>query len=317
MSIPTPAARRLSQSGSSQDLLDQIGNTPLLDLGGVLGDRVPNGVQVFAKAEWFNPGGSIKDRAARAMVLELEQSGRLKPGGTILDASSGNTGIGLAMVAAARGYRLVLALPKNANAERKQLLAAYGAEVVLTSPLEGSDGAIQEAQRLAQANPDWLYLNQYGNDANWRAHFETTGPEIVRQAPAPVTHFVSTVGTGGTFTGVGRFLKQHDPSVQLVELQPDSPFHGLEGVKHMESALVPAIWDPNLADRRLGVPTEASYDWVRDLAARGLLLGPSGGAAVWGAVKVAQELTEGVIVTVFPDSGLRYLSDRHLWEVGS
>ena len=317
MSIPTPAARRLSQSGSSQDLLDQIGNTPLLDLGGVLGDRVPNGVQVFAKAEWFNPGGSIKDRAARAMVLELEQSGRLKPGGTILDASSGNTGIGLAMVAAARGYRLVLALPKNANAERKQLLAAYGADVVFTSPLEGSDGAIQEAQRLAQANPDWLYLNQYGNDANWRAHFETTGPEIVRQAPAPVTHFVSTVGTGGTFTGVGRFLKQHDPSVQLVELQPDSPFHGLEGVKHMESALVPAIWDPNLADRRLGVPTEASYDWVRDLAARGLLLGPSGGAAVWGAVKVAQDLTEGVIVTVFPDSGLRYLSDRHLWEVAS
>ena len=221
------------------------------------------------------------------------------------------------VVAAARGYRLVLALPKNANAERKQLLAAYGAEVVFTSPLEGSDGAIQEAQRLAQANPDWLYLNQYGNDANWRAHFETTGPEIVRQAPAPVTHFVSTVGTGGTFTGVGRFLKQHDPSVQLVELQPDSPFHGLEGVKHMESALVPAIWDPSLADRRLGVPTEASYDWVRDLAARGLLLGPSGGAAVWGAVKVAQDLTEGVIVTVFPDSGLRYLSDRHLWEVAS
>jgi cysteine synthase B len=271
-------------------------------------------VRVLAKAEWFNPGGSVKDRAARAMVLELERKGQLSPGATLLDASSGNTGIGLAMVAAARGYRLVLALPKNANAERRQLLAAYGAEVVLTSPLEGSDGAIAEARRLAEENPDWTYLNQYGNDANWRAHFESTGPEIVAQAPGPVTHFVATVGTGGTFTGVGRYLKEHDPSVQLVELQPDSPFHGLEGVKHMESSLVPSIWDADLADRRLGVPTEASYEWVRTLAARGILVGPSGGAAVWGAVAVAAELTEGVIVTVFPDSGLRYLSDRHLWE---
>ncbi len=314
MSTLSSAAVRLSEIRSTGGLLDQIGNTPLLDLTDALGDSLPPGVRVLAKAEWFNPGGSVKDRAARAMVLELERQGRLSPGATLLDASSGNTGIGLAMVAAARGYRLVLALPKNANAERRQLLAAYGAEVVLTSPLEGSDGAIAEAQRLAEENPSWTYLNQYGNDANWRAHFESTGPEIVTQAPGPVTHFVATVGTGGTFTGVGRYLKEHDPSVQLVELQPDSPFHGLEGVKHMESSLVPSIWDADLADRRLGVPTEASYEWVRTLAARGILVGPSGGAAVWGAVAVAAELTEGIIVTVFPDSGLRYLSDRHLWE---
>ena len=313
MSRPSPAAKRISTQRVAATVLDQIGNTPLLSLTAMLQDHLPPGVEVLAKAEWFNPGGSIKDRAAFSMVLELEREGRLSPGDTIVDASSGNTGIGLAMVAAARGYRLVLALPTNANAERKKLLAAYGAEVVLTSPLEGSDGAIREAQRLAEQHPEWHYLNQYGNDANWRAHFRTTGPEIAEQAP-DITHFVATVGTGGTFTGVGRFMRKHHPAVQLVELQPDSPFHGLEGVKHMESALVPAIWDADLADRRLGVPTEAAYDWVRILAADGLLVGPSGGAAVWGAVKVAAELNSGVVVTVFPDSGLRYLSDAHLWE---
>ena len=307
----TPAA---AQGGS--DVVDQVGNTPLLDLTPMLGDRIPAGVSVLAKAEWFNPGGSIKDRAALSMVMDLEDRGLLKPGSTLVDASSGNTGIGLAMVAAARGYRLVLALPKNANRERKQLLAVYGAEVVLTSPLEGSDGAIREARRLAEEHPDWHYLNQYGNDANWRAHFTTTGPEIVEQAPG-VTHFVATVGTGGTFTGVGRFLKEHDPGIQLVELQPDSPFHGLEGVKHMESVMVPDIWDPALADERYGVPTEASYEWVRALAEHGVLVGPSGGAAVWGAVKLASTMKEGVIVTIFPDSGLRYLSDAHLWGTSS
>ena len=307
-------ARRLSPSRPPGALTDQIGNTPLLDLNELLGSEVPDGVRIFAKAEWFNPGGSVKDRAALSMIQDLEAKGRIRPGSTILDSSSGNTGIGLALVAAVRGYRLVLALPKNANRERRQLLGAYGVEIVDTSPLEGSDGAIREARRLAKENPDWVYVDQYNNDANWRAHFETTGPEIVAAAPGPVTHFVATVGTGGTFTGVGRYLKGVDRSVQLVELQPDSPFHGLEGLKHMETAIVPGIWDSTLADQRLGVPTEEAYGWVRRLAGAGILVGPSGGAAVWGAVQVARSLEVGVVVTVFPDSGLRYLSDRHLWE---
>ena len=298
-------------------LLDQIGNTPLLDVTETVRELIPSGISIFAKAEWFNPGGSVKDRAAMHMIRELEVQGHLQPGGTILDASSGNTGIAYAMIAAARGYRLVLCLPKNANQERQQLLAGYGATIVPTSPLEGSDGAIGEAQRMAQENPDWVYVDQYNNAANWRAHFDGTGPEIVAQAPGRVTHFVSTVGTGGTFTGVGRYLRAVVPGVELVELQPDSPFHGLEGLKHMESALVPTVWDPELADRRIGVPTEEAYDVVRRLARHGVLIGPSRGAALWGAIAVAQTLRTGIIVTVFPDSGLRYLSDRHLWEVGS
>lgn len=315
--LTSQTARRALPPSPHGDLVDQIGNTPLLDLTEVLSGALPDGVSVFAKAEWFNPGGSVKDRAALSMIQDLERRGRLTPGSVLLDSSSGNTGIALSMIAAARGYRLVLALPKNANAERRQLLAAYGAEIIDTSPLEGSDGAIREARRLAEDNPDWVYVDQYNNAANWRAHFETTGPEIVAAAPGPVTHFVATVGTGGTFTGVGRYLKGVNQAVTLVELQPDSPFHGLEGLKHMETAIVPTIWDSELADLRLGAPTEASYDWVRHLAAAGILVGPSGGAAVWGAVEVAKGLEHGVIVTILPDSGLRYLSDRHLWEVRS
>ena len=316
MSKQGSAAPSLHESARpAGSLVEQIGNTPLLDLSRIVRDRIPSGVSIFAKAEWFNPGGSVKDRAALHMIQDLETKGRLRPGGTILDASSGNTGIAYAMIAANRGYRLVLCLPKNANQERRQLLASYGAKIVPTSPLEGSDGAIREAQRLAEENPDWVYVDQYNNSANWRAHFEGTGPEIVAQAPGQVTHFVSTVGTGGTFTGVGRYLRAVAPNVELVELQPDSPFHGLEGLKHMETAIVPSVWDPNLADKRLGVPTEDAYDLVRLLAQQGVLVGPSGGAALWGAISVAQSITEGIIVTVFPDSGIRYLSDTHLWKV--
>ena len=252
--MPSQTAQQRVFSRSTGELVDQIGNTPLLDLTEILGDAIPDGVRVLAKAEWFNPGGSVKDRAALSMVQDLERRGRLGPGSVMLDSSSGNTGIALSMIAAARGYRLVLALPKNANAERRQLLAAYGAEIIDTSPLEGSDGAIRGARRLAAENADWVYVDQYNNPANWRAHFETTGPEIMADAPGPVSHFVATVGTGGTFTGVGRYLKGIDQSVTLVELQPDSPFHGLEGLKHMETAIVPRIWDSELADVRLGVP---------------------------------------------------------------
>ncbi len=308
-------ARTLRSSAlASGTLLDQIGNTPLLDLSDIFEEQVPNGVKLLAKAEWFNPGGSVKDRAAFSMIRDLETQGKLKPGGTILDASSGNTGIAYAMIAAARGYRLILCLPKNANHERKQLLMSYGATIVPTSPLEGSDGAIREAKRLASENPDWVYVDQYNNQANWRAHFDGTGPEIVAQAPGEVTHFVATVGTGGTFTGVGRYLRATVPGVTLVELQPDSPFHGLEGLKHMETAIVPTVWDAELADERMGVPTEASYDIVRHMAKHGILVGPSGAAAVWGALRVAEKLEEGIVVTIIPDSGIRYLSDTHLWE---
>ena len=314
-SSAAPSLRRIIRPAGP--LVDQIGNTPLLDVTDTVRDLIPAGVTIVAKAEWFNPGGSVKDRAALHMIRDLEVHGKITPGGTILDASSGNTGIAYAMIAAARGYRLVLCLPKNANQERQQLLASYGATIVPTNPLEGSDGAIREAQRLAEENPDWIYVDQYNNAANWRAHFTGTGPEIVAQAPGQVTHFVSTVGTGGTFTGVGRYLRSVVPGVELVELQPDSPFHGLEGLKHMETAIVPTVWDPELADRRLGVPTEASYELVRRLASHGVLIGPSGGAAMWGAISVAQSLTKGLIVTVFPDSGLRYMSDTHLWEEGS
>jgi cysteine synthase B len=266
------------------------------------------------KVEAANPGGSVKDRAARAMVADAERRGRLVPGTTILEASSGNTGIALAMIAARRAYSLVLCLPRNANSERKALLRAYGATVIDTDPLEGSDGAIRRARALAAEHPEWAYLDQYANPANVRAHFETTGPEIEAATGGQVTHFVACVGTGGTFTGTGRYLRSRIPGVRLVEVQPDAPFHGLEGMKHMDTAIVPPIWDPALADERRGAPTEAAYEWVRRLArTEGLLVGPSGGAAVWAAVDVASKLDAGLVVTVLPDSGARYASDGHLW----
>ncbi|MEQ1505678.1 MAG: cysteine synthase family protein [Myxococcota bacterium] len=294
-------------------ILEQIGDTPLIRLPDLWG--LPPAVSVWLKCEWFNPGGSVKDRAAREIVLEAEAAGRLSHGATILDASSGNTGIAYAMIAAARGYHLVLCLPRNASAERQRLLAAYGAEVVLTSPLEGTDGAQREAVRLAAAHPDWVYLNQYDNDANWRAHFRTTGPELWDQTNGGITHLVATVGTTGTLTGTARFLRTRVPDLQVIEVQPDGPLHGLEGVKHLASARVPGIYDPTVATRRIGVPTEGAFEVVRALARRGLLLGPSGGAAAWAAIEVARGLDHGVVVAIAPDSGARYLADAHLWEV--
>lgn len=297
-------------------ILAEVGNTPLVRIERVVNGLIPAGVEIHAKLEWFNPGGSVKDRAALSMVLAAERDGRLRPGMTILDASSGNTGIAYAMVAAARGYRLALCLPANANAERKRTLRAYGAEIIETSPLEGSDGAILEARRRVADAPDrYVYLDQYSNDANWQAHFRTTGPEIWAQTAGRVTHWVATLGTTGSFTGTARFLKAQNPAVQAVSLQPDGPFHGLEGVKHLETAMVPGIYDPALADANLGVPTDAAQALVRRLAREeGLLAGISAGAALWGAIEVARTLTRGVVVTLFPDGGSRYLSDTHLWE---
>ncbi len=270
---------------------------------------------MWAKLEWLNPGGSVKDRAAWSIVQAAEAAGELRPGMTLLDASSGNTGIAYAMVAAARGYRVKLCLPANANAERKRVLRAYGVDLVLTDPLEGSDGAIVEARRLAAEDDSLFYADQYGNDANWRAHFTGTGPEIWRDTEGRVTHFVSTLGTSGTFTGTSRFLKAQDPGIHCVSVEPDSPFHGLEGLKHMESAIVPAIYDDTLADEQLGAPTEESLALVRRLAREeGLLAGVSSGAACWAALTVARRLRAGVVVTVFPDSGERYLSEDHVWQ---
>jgi cysteine synthase B len=275
---------------------------------------IPPEVEVHAKLEWFNPGGSVKDRAALAMVEAAEARGELRPGRTILDASSGNTGIALALIAAARGYRLRLCIPKNASAERKRTLRAYGADLVETSPLEGSDGAIRMARQLAAADPSLYYIDQYGNPANWQAHFATTGPEVWADTGGRVTHLVATLGTSGTFVGTTRYLRQRRPDLVAVSVEPDGPFHGLEGLKHMETAIVPPIYDPSLADRKLGAPTEAARALVKRLAVEeGLFAGISSGAALWGALEVARGLAAGVVVTVFPDGGGRYLSDTELW----
>ena len=294
-------------------LLAAVGNTPLVRLGTSVADLIPPGVEIWGKCEWFNPGGSVKDRAALSMVLDAERRGVLRPGGTILDASSGNTGISYALIAAVRGYRLMLCLPRNANAERKALLKAYGAEIVLTDPLEGSDGAIREARRRHAADGSLVYLDQYSNPANWGAHYGSTGPEIWRQTEGRVTHFVSALGTSGTFMGTSRYFKAHHPHVVCAEVQPDSPFHGLEGLKHMASAIVPPIYDDGLADRKLEAPTEDAYGMARRLAREGLLVGPSAAAAVWASVQVARGLDRGVVVTILCDSGSRYLSEHTIW----
>jgi cysteine synthase B len=273
-------------------------------------------VELHVKCEWFNPGGSVKDRAAASIVLDAERRGVLRPGATILDASSGNTGIAYAWIAAERGYRLVLCLPRNANTERRQLLAAYGATLIDTDPLEGSDGAIREARRLAGAHPDWVYLDQYGNNANWRAHMTTTGPELIEQTGGRLTHVVATVGTSGTLMGLSRYLHGLGRGIQTVEVQPDSPFHGIEGLKRMDAAIVPAIYDAATADRRIDVATEDAYARVRQLAREGLLVGPSGGAAVQAAVALGKTLEQGLVVAMMPDGGARYLSDEHIWQEG-
>lgn len=295
-------------------LLAQVGDTPLIRIQRAVADLIPAGVELYGKAEWFNPSGSVKDRAALSIVLDAERRGVLRPGMRILDASSGNTGIAYAMIAAARGYELTLCLPKNANEERKRMLEAYGVDLVLTDPLEGSDGAIRVARQMDAEHDDLLYLDQYSNDANWRAHYGSTGPEILRQTDGRVTHFVSILGTSGTFVGTSRYLKAAKPDVVVASVQPDSPFHGLEGAKHMQTAMVPAIYDDGIADLALEAPTEKAYEMARRLAAEeGMLVGPSAAAAVWSSVQLAQTLDSGVVVTILCDGGTRYLSEPHIW----
>jgi cysteine synthase B len=295
--------------GIANSVLDLIGRTPLVRLGHF--ERQTPGVELYAKAEWQNPGGSVKDRAAARMILDGEASGALKPGLTIVDATSGNTGIAYAMVGAARGYKVKLCLPENASPERKLILRAFGAELVLTSPLEGTDGAIREVRKIVEADPHkYFYPDQYSNDSNWRAHYDGTGPEIVEQTGGRVTHFVAGLGTSGTFMGTGRALRRFNPAIKLISFQPDSPFHGLEGMKHMASAMVPKIYDPALADENLGVSTEDAHRFVRSLAREeGLLVGISAGAALAASLQVARGLTHGVVVTVFPDGAEKYLSE--------
>ncbi|HSF25407.1 MAG TPA: cysteine synthase family protein, partial [Blastocatellia bacterium] len=290
-----------------------VGNTPLLRLKNVAPQM--SRVEVYAKAEWFNPGGSVKDRPALSMILDGERTGRLTEEKIILDATSGNTGIAYAWIGAARGYKVKLALPQNASEERKRILRSYGAELVLTSPLEGSDGAIREARSLFAEDPGlYFYADQYNNAANWRAHYETTANEIWEQTEGRVTHFIAGLGTSGTFVGTSRRLKELNPAIKVISFQPDSPFHGLEGLKHMETALVPGIYDSALADETYEIGTEKAHEYTRRLGKReGLLVGVSSGAALACALKVAAGIETGVIVTVFPDAGDKYLSER-FWD---
>ncbi len=303
--MPSPNAHRLE---------DLIGNTPLVRLRRIEEDSP--GIKIYAKAEFFNPGGSVKDRPALNMILEGERSGALRPGKIILDATSGNTGIAYAMIGAARGYPVRICIPRNASPERKKILRAYGAEIIQTNPAEQSDGAIRMVKKLYAEDPDtYFYPDQYGNDANWQAHFKTTGPEIWAQTEGGITHFVAGLGTTGTMMGAGRYLRNVKPDITLVSMQPDSPFNGLEGLKHLETAIVPPIYDPTVADYNLECRTEDAYAMVKRLArTEGLLVGISAGGNVYTALQVAKTAPQGsVIVTILCDGADRYLSER-FWE---
>lgn len=317
-----PIARAERLCGPPVNVVDLIGKTPLIDLSRLVGR---SRVRLYAKAESFNPGGSVKDRPALAMVQAAIADGRLRAdqgalnrhpsSPRVLDATSGNTGIAYAMLGSAMGFGVTLCLPKNASRERQRMLHAYGAEVILTDPLEGSDGAIRIARKMAAAEPNrYVYLDQYSNDENWRAHECTTGPEIFEQTDGEISHFVTGLGTSGTFVGVGRYLRRVKPEARLISIEPDGPLHGLEGMKHMASAIVPAIYDPQLADEKRSVSTEKAYESIRNLGRHaGLLVGVSAAGNVATALDVARELERGVVVTVLCDSASKYLSES-FWD---
>jgi cysteine synthase B len=306
------------------EIVDLIGYTPLIRLRRIT-RHLPESIEIYGKAEWFNPGGSVKDRPAWNIVRTAIERGELHGGKRLLDATSGNTGIAFAMIGAALGFGVTLCMPANVSTERKRILKAYGAEVIYTDPLESSDGAIRKARELYAQHPDrYYYADQYNNPANWQAHYETTGVEIWQQTEGRITHFVAGLGTTGTFVGVGRRLREYRRDIQLIALQPDSPFHGLEGLKHLETAIVPGIYDPTLADANLAISTEDAYAMARRLAREeGLLVGVSAAAAVVGSLRVAEAIlrdaeTRGiephaVIVTILCDSADKYLSER-FWD---
>jgi cysteine synthase B len=299
-----------------QHTIDRIGNTPLLRLARI-GSELP-GVEILGRAEWLNPGGSIKDRAASNIVAQARASGKLTSGKILLDSTSGNTGIAYAMIGAAQGFPVTLCMPENVSVERKRILHAYGANIIYTDPADGSDGAIRMARELAAKHPDlYYYADQYSNDANWQAHYHGTANEIWQQTEGRITHFVAMLGTGGTFVGTTRRLRELNPRVRCISLQPDSAFHGIEGTKHMASAIVPKIYDASLADADLGISTEDAYAMAKRLAREeGLLVGISAAGAVVGCLRLARQLKKNehaVFVTILSDSGDKYLSER-FWQ---
>ncbi|MCQ4575446.1 MAG: cysteine synthase family protein [Candidatus Brocadiales bacterium] len=293
---------------TDESILQRIGNTPLIRLNKT--GRVPEGVKIYAKAEWFNPGGSVKDRPALRIIEDGEKSGRLKKGETIIDSTSGNTGIAYAMIGVVKGYNITLVMPSNVSEERKAIVNAYGVDIVYTDPLKGSDGAIIDAQRIVEENPGkYFFADQYNNPSNPLAHYDTTGVEVWEQTAGKVTHFVAGLGTTGTLMGSGRRLKEFNPDIELVAVEPSTSIHGLEGLKHMETAITPGIYDAGLPDRTIAVDTEDAYKTVKELGQKeGLLVGYSSGAAMKAALEVANDMKNGVVVVVFPDSGKNYLS---------
>jgi cysteine synthase B len=307
MPAVTPRIPRTSSS-----VVDLIGNTPLIRLSSF--EQGLKNVELWAKAEWRNPGGSVKDRPAARMILDGEKSGALTRDKILIDATSGNTGIAYAMIGAARGYRVRLCVPENVTPERKRILRAFGADVVFTNPMEGSDGAIIRVKAMYAEEPDrYFYPDQYSNPGNWLSHYDTTGPEIVEQTDGRITHFVAGLGTSGTFIGAGRRFRELDPKIRLISVQPDSPLHGLEGLKHMATAIVPGIYDPALADEDIGVSTEEAFELTRRLAREGMFVGISSGANLAGALRVARQVTDAVIVVIFCDGGEKYLTER-FWD---
>lgn len=309
------AGKMQSYQVAAQSILDLVGNTPLVKINRITKDLPPE-VEVYAKLEGYNPGGSVKDRPALSMIEDAELNGRLANDKIILDSTSGNTGIAYAWIGAVKGYKVELVVPGNVSEERKKILHAFGAKVVYSSPLEGSDGAIRLAWKIYVEDPDkYCKLDQYNNPSNPLAHFNSTGVEIFEQTQGRVTHFVATIGTGGTIMGTGRRLKEYSKDIQVIAVEPETAFHGLEGLKHMESSIVPGIYHEEELDSKVAAPTEPSYEMAKRLAREeGLLVGQSAGAAMWGALEVAKKLKKGVVVAIFPDAGDKYLSTR-LWEI--
>jgi len=307
MPAVTPGIPRTTNS-----VIDLIGNTPLIRLSSF--EKGLKNVEIWVKAEWRNPGGSVKDRPAARMILDGERSGALTRDKILIDATSGNTGIAYAMIGAARGYRVRLCVPENVTPERKRILRAYGADVVFTNPMEGSDGAIIRVKAMYAEEPDrYFYPDQYNNPGNWLSHYDTTGAEIIEQTEGRITHFVAGLGTSGTFIGAGRRFREFNPKIRLISVQPDSPLHGLEGLKHMATAIVPGIYDPALADEDIGVSTEEAFDLTRRLAREGMFVGISSGGNLAGALRVARQVSDAVIVVVFCDGGEKYLTER-FWD---
>ena len=304
------SSRCLSTQVSKNSISERIGNTPLLRINRITDELKDREVEIYIKAEWLNPGGSVKDRPALRIIEDAEKSGRLNHDKIIIDSTSGNTGIAYALIGASKGHKVTLVMPQNVSEERKRIVRAFGAEIVFTDPLLGSDGAMIEAKRLVDENPSkYFYADQYNNPSNWKAHYETTGVEIWEQTGGGVTHFVACLGTTGTFTGTGRRLKECNPDIKLISVEPSTAIHGLEGMKQMSTTIVPGIFDNHLPDEKMTVETEDAYAAVKRLAAEeGFFVGYSSGAALVASLKVANEIERGIIVTVFPDRGERYLS---------